>query len=87
MFLSLVDGVYARFTANGRGYTYVDGLPPQNGQRRVVLEMDPRLTNRILKGPRYAHFNNAYIGSHLRFAIESDEFERALFYALSYLHT
>ncbi|MFP8958660.1 MBL fold metallo-hydrolase [Natrialbaceae archaeon A-CW3] len=86
VFLSLTDGVYARFGANGQGYDYVDGVPPQNGQRRVILEMDPRLTNRILKGPRYAHFNNAYIGSHLQFAIQPDEFERALFYSLSFLH-
>lgn len=84
--LSLVDGHYARFTADGAGFEYVEELPERTDRRRVRLEMDPRLTRRVLKGPRYAHFNNAYIGSHLRFAIEPDEYERALFYALSFLH-
>jgi len=50
------------------------------------MEMDPRLTLRILKGPRYAHFNNAYIGSHLGFSIEPDVYERSLFYSMSFLH-
>ncbi|GAB3028193.1 MBL fold metallo-hydrolase [Natronobiforma cellulositropha] len=86
VYLSLVDGTYARFTADGEGYEYVDGLPERNGRQRVRMEMDPRLTLQILKGPRYAHFNNAYIGSHLQFAIEPDVFERALFYSMSFLH-
>ncbi|WP_226042193.1 MBL fold metallo-hydrolase [Natrinema sp. DC36] len=84
--LSLVDDHYLRFTADGGGHQIVDGLPARTDRRRVRMEMDPRLTLRILKGPRYAHFNNAYIGSHLGFSIEPDVYERSLFYSMSFLH-
>ena len=33
----------------------------------VIIETDPRLLYEILKGPRYAHWNNADIGSHLMY--------------------
>lgn len=84
--LSLVDDQYVRFTADGDGYEYVDGLPESTDRRRVRMEMDPRLTLQILKGPQYAHFNNAYIGSHLGFSIEPDVYERSLFYSMSFFH-
>ncbi|WP_049901285.1 MBL fold metallo-hydrolase [Natrinema sp. J7-1] len=84
--LSLVDDQYLWFTADGGEHEIVEGLPERTDRRRVQLEMDPRLTLRILKGPRYGHFNNAYIGSHLGFSIEPDVYERSLFYAMSFLH-
>jgi UDP-MurNAc hydroxylase len=52
----------------------------------VEITVDRRLLGRLLKGPRFAHWNNAEIGSHLRFRRQPDVFERALYYSLSSLH-
>ena len=41
---------------------------------------------RILSGPKNAHWNNAEIGSHLTFERKPDNYERGLYYCLSYFH-
>ena len=46
--------------------------------------MDPRLLTMILD--RKAHWNNAAIGSHLRFYRRPEQFERGVYHFLSYLH-
>jgi UDP-MurNAc hydroxylase len=37
------------------------------GQDCYVLSLDERLLCLILQGPRFAHWNNADIGSHIRY--------------------
>ncbi|WP_422075721.1 MBL fold metallo-hydrolase [Tranquillimonas rosea] len=49
----------------------------------VEITVDRRLLGRLLKGPRYAHWNNAEIGSHLRYRRVPDTFERGLYYCMS----
>ena len=52
----------------------------------VVYNLDPKLLNRILKGPRYAHWNNAEIGSHINFFRSPNIFERNLYYSMNFFH-
>lgn len=52
--------------------------------KRLNIETDPRLLRRLLT--RKAHWNAAEIGSHLTFWREPNIYERAPYYALSYLH-
>ena len=33
----------------------------------IIYKTDPRLLKKLLMGPRFAHWNNAEIGSHIRF--------------------
>ncbi len=37
-------------------------------------------------GPKFAHWNNAEIGSHLQFEREPNIYERGLCYSLSFFH-
>lgn len=53
----------------------------------VLIACDTRLLLQMLKGPRFAHWNNAEIGSHLRFQREPDIFERSIYHCLCFLHT
>ena len=39
----------------------------------MKLKLDPRLLKRILMGPKYAHWNNAEIGSHLKFELNNEK--------------
>ena len=61
--------------------TAIDGL-----NAYVEITVDARLLSRLLKGPRFAHWNNAEIGSHLKYRRVPDVFERGLYYCLSAFH-
>ncbi len=50
------------------------------------LSLDSRLLLRVLKGPRFAHWNNASIGSHINFDRSSSIYDRGLHYCLNFLH-
>lgn len=50
----------------------------------LAVQLDAKLLKRMLE--RKAHWNNAEIGSHLRFKRAPDVFDRPLFTALCYLH-
>ena len=52
----------------------------------VVYDLDDRLLKQILKGPKFAHWNNAEIGSHIKFYRKPNIFERNLYYAMSFFH-
>lgn len=54
--------------------------------RYIIYKTDPRLLRRLLKGPRYAHWNNAEIGSHIRFYRNPNTYERNIFGSMCYLH-
>jgi UDP-MurNAc hydroxylase len=52
----------------------------------VIYDLDDRLLKQILKGPKFAHWNNAEIGSHIKFYRKPNIFERNLYYAMSFFH-
>ena len=53
----------------------------------VKISVDNNLLHRLLRGPRFAHWNNAEIGSHLYFDRKPDVFERGLYHCLCFLHS
>jgi UDP-MurNAc hydroxylase len=87
VFLALVDGALAKVSMQGEGVEFVGAGAYEAADRYVRMDIDPRLLERILRGPRYAHFNNAQIGSHVEFRKEPDVYERPLYYAMSFFHT
>jgi len=52
----------------------------------VRYETDIRLLKRLLMGPRFAHWNNAEIGSHLKFFRKPNIFERDVYSSMTYFH-
>ena len=52
----------------------------------VQINLDHNLLHRLLRGPRYAHWNNAEIGSHLTYLRKPNVFERGLHYCMCFLH-
>lgn len=53
----------------------------------VKFHVDSRLLKWILKGPKFAHWNNAEIGSHIKFDRKPDIFERGVYHCMSYFHS
>ena len=52
----------------------------------VIYDVDPKLLKRILKGPKFAHWNNAEIGSHIKFSRKPNIYDRKLYNLMSYFH-
>ena len=52
----------------------------------VKYNIDIRLLSRLLSGPRYAHWQNAEIGSHLNFFRSPNLYDRDLYFSTIYLH-
>ena len=59
----------------------------QVSKKYVQYETDIRLLKKLLMGPRHAHWNNAEIGSHLKFYRKPNIFERDLHNAVVYFHS
>lgn len=57
-----------------------------NQDNFVKIRINKTLLKNILKGPKFAHWNNAEVGSHLRFLRNPDIYERSFYFSLSYLH-
>ena len=55
-------------------------------KKYVSYETDIRLLKRLLMGPQFAHWNNAEIGSHLKFFRKPNVFERNIYYSMCYFH-
>ena len=55
-------------------------------KKYVSYETDIRLLKRLLMGPQYAHWNNAEIGSHLKFFRRPNIFERDIYNSMCYFH-
>ncbi len=52
----------------------------------IEINTDIRFLNNLLSGPKFAHWNNAEIGSHLMFNRQPNIFERGLYESMSYFH-
>ena len=58
----------------------------QKSKKYVQYETDIRLLKRLLMGPKYAHWNNAEIGSHLKFYRKPNDFERHVYDSVINFH-
>ncbi len=50
------------------------------------ITVDHNLLHRLLRGPRFAHWNNAEIGSHLQYFRQPNTYERGLHHCICFLH-
>ena len=55
-------------------------------KKYVCYETDIRLLKKLLMGPRFAHWNNAEIGSHLKFFRKPNIIERDIYNSMCYFH-
>ena len=74
-----------KISCKGNGYEVIDKKELKDA-RYVTYEVDYKLLYRILRGPRYAHWNNAEIGSHILFSRRPEVYERGLYFSMNYFH-
>lgn len=73
-------------SANGNGYKLESKKEIENYKKYVQISVDKKLFKWLLLGPKFAHWNNAEIGSHLRYKRNPNIYERGLFYCLNFFH-
>lgn len=57
-----------------------------NIDKYVIYELDLRLLKKILSGPKFAHWNNAEVGSHIKFFRKPNIFDRKIYDSMCYFH-
>lgn len=86
VYVVLGGGMAARLSLDGGGFDYVTEEKAVMEERFVLFRTDPRLLLWLLKGPRFAHWNNAEIGSHIEFDRRPNTFERGLYHVMCWFH-
>ena len=86
--IKLPQNTYCKISCCGSGYNILNQAEYDNCllEPHVTYELDFKLLNRILKGPRYAHWNNAEVGSHILFSRDPNVYERGLYYSMNFFH-
>ena len=84
--VDLGNGTLARLSLAGDGFGFVTADVLRAEERFVLFRTDPRLLLWLLKGPRYAHWDNAEIGSHIEFERRPDVYERGLYRVMCSFH-
>lgn len=79
-----VDEKSIILSMDGNGWEWADDKDADSLQQYVRFSVDPRLLLNILKGPKWGHWNNAEIGSHIRFYRSPERFERGLYYCMNF---
>ena len=85
--LKIIKDKILVISCNGSGYKIIPEVEKKDFKNFLFIELDDRLLNLLLLGPKFAHWNNAEIGSHLRFYRYPDVFERAQYHCLCYFHS
>ena len=67
-------------------FDLIDREKIESSQNYVIYKLDKNLLYNILQGPRFAHWNNAEIGSHIKFFRNPNKFERNLYLGMCYYH-
>lgn len=86
VFIQIPDDYFIVLPFDGASFSIAHKVNFNTEEGYVLYRMNPKLLLRILKGPRYAHWNNAEIGSHIKFIRQPDIFERALYHVLLNFH-
>ncbi len=85
--IELVDDKIAVISCNGNGFKILSNVDIPQFSKFIKMSLDPRLLVRLLKGPKFAIWNNAEIGSHIIYKRNPEIYERALFYCMSFFHS
>jgi UDP-MurNAc hydroxylase len=84
--LFLDNNFWCRISNNGEGFDFINDDEKNIIQNFISYKLDIRLLHKILQGPRFAHWNNAEIGSHIEFDRKPNIFERGLHHSMNFFH-
>ena len=71
---------------DGSGCKLISENQIKNYSKYVIMNLDKRLLYQLLRGPKFAHWNNAEIGSHIFYDRKPDIYERGVYYCINFFH-
>jgi len=74
-------------SCDGSGYKLLNQDEVNPDRKFLRFSLEPRLLKWLLEGPKKAHWNNAEIGSHIKFDRVPDTYDRALHYCFNFFHS
>jgi UDP-MurNAc hydroxylase len=86
VYIYLPENKMCEISCKGEGVKVIN-KDDFKGEKCVTYKLDSKLLYRILKGPRFAHWNNAEIGSHISFSRNPEKYERGLYYSMNFFHS
>ena len=86
VYIYLPEDKFCKISCKGEGFEVID-KKDFDDDRYVTYEIDYKLLYRIIKGPRYSHWNNAEVGSHIMFSRSPEIYERGLYFSMNYFHS
>ncbi|WP_421805557.1 MBL fold metallo-hydrolase [Flagellimonas sp.] len=84
--IQLKDDKYIKIGFDGSNYELIHGEMIDEIKSFVEYSLSLKLLYRILRGPKYGHWNNAEIGSHIKFRRVPNIFERGLYHSMCFFH-
>jgi UDP-MurNAc hydroxylase len=85
--INLENNMFCSISCKGEGYSIINSKEKENIKQFVGYRLHKNLLILILKGPRFAHWDNAEIGSHIEFNRQPNIFERGLYHCLCFFHS
>jgi len=85
--LEISDKDLLALSCKGDGYKVIPKEDENNFRKYLKLSLDRRLLRWILQGPQKAHWNNADIGSHIRWKRVPNIYEMGIYYCLNFFHS
>ncbi len=74
-------------SGDGSGIGLIDNEKKEKIKKFISYELDIRLLKNLLLGPRYAHWNNAEVGSHVQYERVPNVYERGLYHSMCFFHS
>lgn len=78
---------FAMFNFKGDPIEYISKNELDKLDNIIIYNLDERLLFNILRGPRFAHWNNAEIGSHINFERRPNNYDRNIYYCMNFFHS
>ena len=86
VFIKLPENLYLSLSFNGKGYSTIKDDQLSFNTGFIMMELDYRLLEMLLKGPRSAHWDNADHGSHIKYYKKPNTYERGIYHLMCYFH-
>lgn len=85
--IKITENKFIAISCNGKGYKIILKDEIEKYEKINLLSLDIKLLYRILLGPKKAVWDNADIGSHIRFKRVPNIYELGLYYSLTHFHS
>lgn len=86
IYVKIPDDKMVKIKSSNDGYEIID-KSSFDDDKYVIYQLDFKLLHRILQGPKYAHWDNATVGSHIRFYRKPDVYEKKIHWCMNYFHS